>query len=251
MDTRLLFQIIQLIIILIVLVFLIRYIWGSFIDKDYQPVTWKHHARLKQIHPDLVRAERRYPDKVRFFTIWFQIERLKKERVPGSFAELGVYKGETGKIIHLCDPDRTLHLFDTFEGLPDKDLQKETGEAATYSPERFSDTQIHKVKKHIGDSRNVVFHRGYFPDTTTGLEEERYAFVSIDADLYHPIAAGLNYFYPRLSPGGVIIIHDYNYKWEGAMKAVDEFMKKIPESLIPVADMESSVMIIKAKGGVW
>lgn len=250
MDTHLLFQIIQLIIILIVLVFLIRYIWGSFFDKDYQPAAWKHSVRLKQIPQDLIRAEKRYPDKVRFFTIWFQIERLKKEQVPGSFAELGVYKGETAKIIHLCDPDRKLHLFDTFEGFPEKDLTQETGEAASYSPERFSDTQIHKVKKHIGDPRKVIFHRGYFPDTTQGLEEERYAFVSIDADLYNPISAGLNYFYPRLSPGGVILVHDYNHKWEGAMRAVDEFAKNVPESLIPIADMEGSVMIIKTKGEV-
>jgi len=67
------------------------------------------------------------------------------------------------------------------------------------------------------------------------------------ADLYNPIKEGLNYFYPRLAPGGCIIIHDYNYKWEGAMKAVDEFVKGIPESLVAIPDMQSSVMIIKRK----
>jgi O-methyltransferase len=247
MDGRLLFQIIQMVLILIILVFLIRYLWGTFFDTDYQPVEWKHKTKIKLIPPELLKIERQTSDKVRFFNFWFQIERLKKDDIPGAFAELGVYKGDTARIIHCMDPTRTLHLFDTFEGLPESDLKGETGEAATYSSERFSDTGINKVKSRIGNSGNVVFHPGYFPETTKGMEEEKYAFVSVDADLYKPISAGLHYFYPRLSPGGVIIIHDYNHKWEGAMRAVDEFVQKIPESLVPVADMESSVMIIKMK----
>lgn len=247
MDAHLLFQIIQLVIILIILVFLIRYLWGTFFDTDYQPVAWKHKIKTRSIPADLLKAERQTSDKVRFFNFWFQIERIKKEVIPGAFAELGVYKGDTARIIHCMDPARTLHLFDTFEGFPESDLERETGEAATYSAERFSDTGIKKVKSRIGNNNNVVFHQGYFPETTKGLEEEKFALVSIDADLYRPISAGLHYFYPCLSPGGVIIVHDYNYKWEGAMQAVDEFVQKIPESLVPLPDMESSVMIIKMK----
>lgn len=247
MDARLLFQIVQLIIILIILVFLIRYLWGTFFDTDYQPAAWKQGLKMRTLSPDVINAERQTSDKVRFFNFWFQTERIKKEGIPGAFAELGVYKGDTSRIIHAMDPSRTLHLFDTFEGFPESDLKGETGEAAGYSAERFSDTGISRVKKRIGNTDNVVFHPGYFPDTTKDLENERYALVSIDADLYRPISEGLRYFYPRLSPGGVIIVHDYNHKWEGAMRAVDEFLETIPESLIPVPDMESSVMIVKMK----
>ena len=191
--------------------------------------------------------ERKYPDKVRFFNIWFQIERLKKEKVAGCFAELGVYKGETARIIHLTAPSRILRLFDTFEGLPSKDLKEETGEAATYTSKNFADTSIQKIVSLFKNDMNVKIHPGYFPDTTAGLENETYAFVNIDADLYNPTKEGLNFFYPRLAPGGCIIIHDYNYKWEGAMKAVDEFVKGIPESLVAIPDMQSSVMIVKCK----
>ncbi|MBP6977777.1 MAG: class I SAM-dependent methyltransferase [Lentimicrobiaceae bacterium] len=247
MNAHLLFQILQLIIILIIFIFLIRYIWGSFFDTDYQPAAWKQAIQQKTVSPELRKIERQTPDKVRFFNFWFQIERIKRERIPGVFAELGVYRGETARIIHRMDPSRTLHLFDTFEGFPASDLKGETGEAATYSPERFSDTGLKKVKKRIDGNENIIFHPGYFPDTARGLEKLVFAFVSIDADLYQPIASGLAYFYPRLSPGGVIIVHDYNYKWEGAMRAVDEFMQKIPESLVHLPDMESSVMIVKMK----
>lgn len=247
MDGRLLFQILQLVIILIIFIFLIRHIWGSFFDTDYQPVAWKHSVKMKSVSRELQKIEKQTPDKVRFFNFWFQTERMQKENVPGAFAELGVYKGETARIIHWMAPSRTLHLFDTFEGFPASDLKGETGEAATYSPERFSDTRLEKVRNKIGGNENIVFHPGYFPDTATGLEEETFAFVSIDADLYQPIAAGLAFFYPRLSPGGVIIVHDYNHKWEGAVRAVDEFIQNIPESLVSVPDMESSVMIVKMK----
>jgi O-methyltransferase len=247
MDTRLLFQILQLVIILVIFIFLIRYFWGTFLDTDYQPAEWRHRVKNSQISRELAAAEKKYPDKVRFFNLWFQAERLKKEKIPGSFAELGVYKGDTARILRLLDPDRPLHLFDTFEGLPEKDLARETGEAAAYTSERFSDTGIRKVKERIGDTANVHFHPGYFPETTKGLDDELFALVSIDADLYNPTLSGLQFFYPRLPPGGVIIVHDYNYKWEGARRAVDEFAQNIPESLVPVADMESSVMIVRMK----
>lgn len=241
------FQIVQLVIILIILVFLIRYLWGIYFDTDYQPAAWKHAIKSRTLSTDIIRAEKQTSDKVRFFNFWFQVERIRKEGIPGAFAELGVYRGETARLIHLMDPARILHLFDTFEGFPASDLKGETGEAASYSTERFSDTGIKKVRKRIGNTDKVVFHPGHFPETVTGMEEINYALVSIDADLYKPITAGLDYFYPRLSPGGVIIVHDYNHKWEGAMRAVDEFVEKIPESLVPVPDMESSVMIVKMK----
>jgi O-methyltransferase len=218
-----------------------------FFGKSYYPVAWEEKVKGGFIPPLLVKLEKKYADKVRFFNFWFQIERLKKQQVTGSFAELGVYKGETTKVIHTIDPARRFYLFDTFEGFINKDLRNETGEAATYTSEHFSDTNVNKVKRYISGNQNIIFRQGYFPDSTAGLENETYALVSMDADLYNPTKKGLEYFYPRLSPGGVIIIHDYNYKWEGIQKAVDEFVEQIPESLVPVPDMESSVMIVKSR----
>ncbi len=240
-------EIIELILILIILVFLIRNLWSILYDKSYRPVTWIRQVKQGKVPKKLIKLERKYPDKIRFYNIWFQIERIKRDRVEGAFAELGVYKGEMARIIHLCDPSRTFHLFDTFSGFTSYDLTPETGEAATYSTRNFADTSIEKAKRIIGGNDNLVFHQGYFPETTSGLENEKYAFVNIDVDLYNPIKAGLEYFYPRLSPGGVIIVHDYNYKWEGAMKAVNEYVAQIKENIIPVADKQCSVMIMKNK----
>jgi O-methyltransferase len=73
-----------------------------------------------------------------------------------------------------------------------------------------------------------------------------FSLVNLDADLYLPTKAGLEFFYPRLSPGGIIIIHDYNYKWPGIKKAADDFAAGIPEPLVMVPDMDGSVMIVKS-----
>ena len=248
MDTKLIFQIFQLVLILIILIFLIRYFWSTYFDTDYYPAEWKGRIKAGLISSDLQKLERKYPDKVRFFNFWFQVERLKKDEVMGDFAELGVYKGKTAQILHSMDPGRTLHLFDTFEGFNENDLTREEGEAATYTTENFSDTNMSRVRLLLGENADIKFYPGYFPNSAKGTEDKHYALVNMDVDLYNPTFEGLKYFYPKLSPGGVIIIHDYTSKWEGLVKAVDEFAKSIPESVIPIPDMESSVMIVRNSG---
>jgi len=241
------FQIINYTLIILVLVLFIRYMWDVFFDRNYQPAGWQYAKKQGNISKLLQKLEKNYPDKVRFFNWWFQVERLKREQVPGAFAELGVYKGESARIIHHMDPGRRFHLFDTFEGFTVKDLAIEKGEAASYSTSNFADTSQQKVLRFIEGNQNIFLHPGYFPGSASRVFHEKFALVNIDADLFNPTKTGLEFFYPRLSPGGVILIHDYNYKWEGVLKAVDEFCRTIPETMVLIPDIESTVMIIKNK----
>lgn len=236
------FNIIQLGLLAVLLAYFLYYVFTMFFGKSYQPLAWKTELRKGNITNDLKKAENKYPDKTRFFNFWFQVERLKKEEVAGSFAELGVYKGDSAKIIHLMDPSREFHLFDTFEGFQQKDLDVESGKAATYSTHNFADTSIERVKQKL-KSDKFIFHKGYFPDTAENATNEKFALVNMDADLYNPTKAGLKFFYPRLSPGGAIIVHDYNPDWPGIMKAVDDFALTIPEPIVPLTDADSSVML--------
>jgi len=242
------FYLINFSIILIVLIFLIKYLWDMFFGETYEPPAWEQARKEGRLSKELLKASRNYPDKVRLYNFWLQIQRINKDKINGDFAELGVYKGESSQLLHHMAPDRKLHLFDTFEGFTLTDLQPETGVASTYSTRNFADTSINKVLKKInGNPEKINVHPGYFPESTAGLDYVAYAFVNLDADLYNPTKAGLEYFYPRLSPGGVIFIHDYNNKWEGLMKAVDEFALTIPEKLVLVPDLDSTVMITKNK----
>jgi O-methyltransferase len=145
------------------------------------------------------------------------------------------------------DPAKPFHLFDTFSGFPPGDLRGETGEAATYTPNNFADTNVNRVIEKIAGNGNIIIHQGYFPDTAAPVSNEIFSLVNLDADLYQPTSAALEFFYPRLAPGGIIFIHDYNNKWQGIIRAVDEFLARIPESLILVPDLDGTCMIVRNK----
>lgn len=166
----------------------------------------------------------------------------------GDLAELGVYRGELASKMNRLFPDRTLHLFDTFEGFDARDVAQEKNSGYSHAAQGdFADTSEELVKSILPYPQRSVFHRGYFPETARGLEDVRYALVSLDADLYEPTLEGLRYFYPRLSRGGVILLHDYhNARFSGVRAAVDDYEREAGRMLLlPVADLHGSVMIIR------
>jgi O-methyltransferase len=234
------------IILVLVLLFLgFKYLETFWSYKISKPYAWETAVTEKLVSKELIKIERTYRDKVRFYNLWFQVEQLKKNKIRGAFVELGVHQGETAKAIHHMDQERVFYLFDTFEGFTKTDLAHENQTDDRFSTEMFADTSIDKVQKYINGNNNLRFKVGFFPETTKGLENEMYALAHIDADLYAPTLAALKYFYPRLNNGGVIIVHDYNHNWDGIPKAINEFIGTIPESLIELSDWQGSVMIIK------
>jgi len=69
----------------------------------------------------------------------------------------------------------------------------------------------------------VRLKRGLFPDTAAGLESETFAVVHLDGDLYETTRAGLDFFWPRMVTGGVIVLDDYGlHDCPGVTRAVDE-----------------------------
>ena len=174
-----------------------------------------------------------------------QVERLRKSSIVGSFAELGVHTGVTARAIHYMDRKRQFYLFDTFQGFSSRDLTQESQTDDRFSTETFANTSVAHVKDFIKGNNNLIFRPGFFPDTAKGLENEKFALVNIDADLYAPTIEALKFFYPRLVVEGVIIVHDYNHDWNGIRKALNEFLPTIPESLIEIPDWQGSAMIIK------
>ena len=177
-------------------------------------------------------------DPVRFTVLAAAIQRLNDSRVPGCFAEVGVWRGDTSRILRACAPDRRLLLFDSFEGFPDADQDT-----------RFKDTSVDFVLDKVGRSPLVQAVQGYIPGTFGPFTNEQFALVVLDVDKYQPTKDGLEFFYPRLSPGGYIFFHDYNSPesdW-GVKRAVDEFMKDRPDSLIDIPDQWGSLALCKGR----
>jgi len=184
---------------------------------------------------------------IRSATLHRMADRLEQLKIPGDIAELGVYKGDLAWQLNALFPHRILHLFDTFEGFDARDIAEESHYGFSRAREGdFSDTSIPFVHGRLPYPGQALFHKGFFPETAAGLENCRYALVSLDADLYAPILAGLEYFYPRLSPGGMILLHDYNNRrFQGAARAAADYEKahgKLP--LVPLCDLHGTAVIL-------
>jgi O-methyltransferase len=183
-------------------------------------------------------------DFCRMMTIRLASERIMHRQVPGAIAELGVYKGEMAAVLNRLFPDRKLYLFDTFEGFSENDLadgqEKRHSSAETGE---FRDTNVELVLSRMQDRERVVVRKGYFPETAAGLEEN-FALVSLDVDLYKPTLAGLEYFYPRLSTGGCLFVHDYNNRrFQGVRSAVEEFVDRTHAPMVQLPDMAGTVVL--------
>ncbi|MDE1141890.1 MAG: macrocin O-methyltransferase [Paraburkholderia tropica] len=185
-------------------------------------------------------------DMARFYSLCLVSDLVAKQKVPGDFAELGVWQGNTAEVLAAFArrQQRTLYLLDTFEGFPDADLDSNEKHLSGI----FKDTSLEAVKNRVGEE-GTVFIKGYFPETAAQLPDDgQYAIVHIDCDLYVPMIAALEYFYPRMAPGGFILMHDYgSLAWDGAEKAVDEFFADKPEGVMPLPDLCSTVVMRKNK----
>lgn len=137
--------------------------------------------------------------------------------VPGDLAELGVYRGGTARVMARACPGRTLRLFDTFAGIPwdgyDEALDM-------HRPGDWA-ARLDEVRAYLSDCPNVVFHPGLFPHTAAG---DCFALVHLDADLYASTLAGLDWFWPRLSVGGAIVLDDWRWHFcPGVEKSVTDY----------------------------
>lgn len=191
-------------------------------------------------------------DVVRYATLQLLSQEIYEHNIEGAVAELGVYKGLFSSVINSYFPERKIYLFDTFEGFDSRDVQteKERGnEHKLINHKLFCDSNVKLVTSRMFHQDNVVVKKGWFPESAVGeCEDEKFCFVSLDADLYQPIYAGLCWFYPRLVNGGYIMVNDYSIKaFEGTKKAVQEFAKETGISYIPIPDRAGSAVIAKPR----
>jgi O-methyltransferase len=139
----------------------------------------------------------------------------------GEMAEIGVYKGGTARLISkvAAKTAKTVHIFDTFSGMPPTDITKDRVKEGD-----FSDTSLDRVKTYLADCSNVRFYQGRFPDTSAPIIDLPFCFVHIDVDIYESVMECCKFFHPRLVKGGILLFDDYGHlTCPGVKMAVDEF----------------------------
>ncbi len=184
-------------------------------------------------------------DLPRLYALILNTKQVLDEDIAGDMAELGVFRGNSAAIFahYARIYGKKVSLFDTFQGFDQRDLVGGDGSRAV----EFADTSLDDVRGLVGDEA-VRFVQGRFPESIPAdLYMSRFCLVHIDCDLYEPAKSGLEFFYPRLSPGGLLIVHDYaNPYWVGIKRAVDEFCGGIAEKPVIFGDKSGTAMIRKA-----
>src|SRR3989344_1442145 len=163
-------------------------------------------------------------------------------KIPGALAEVGVYKGGTARIIaSAAGGVKRLHLFDTFgDGLP----QPGGYDDSNWKKGSFKimESEFEAVKRALANVRDVHFHQGLFPvDTGAAVEGEHLSFVNLDVDIYQSTKDCLEFFYPRLNKGGIILSHDYHGSL-GVKKAFDEFFANKAEPVVTLSTSQCLVV---------
>ena len=170
---------------------------------------------------------------------------LRQAGIEGDFVECGVWRGGSMMAIakmclKLGDTSRQLHLFDTFEGMSeptDVDISIH-GEAADHllATQSMDDATsvwcfsgLDEVKSNMAMTNypavQVHFHVGKVEDTLPADAPPKIALLRLDTDWYESTRHEMEHLFPRLVDGGVLIVDDYGH-WEGARRAVDEYLDK-------------------------
>ncbi len=165
---------------------------------------------------------------------------LRTAKIEGEIAEVGVFRGASAKVICEAKGDRALHLFDTFEGLPQPGEQDTEFHKGQYA------RSIESVSEYLKGYSNVKLYKGIFPATSGPVRDRQFSFVHLDVDLYESTTAALEFFYPRMSPGGIIISHDY-VEFAGVRHAFDEFFANKIEPVIELTG--NQCLVVKAASG--
>jgi O-methyltransferase len=182
-----------------------------------------------------VRRERRWLLTANEAYIVYSLARAQSAQ-QGDLAEVGTYEGGSSRMICAAKGDRPLHLFDTFEGLPPAAAQ----DGHVHREHQYT-CSLESVRNYLSGHPNVSFYKGRFPESSGPVADKRFSFAHFDVDLYESTLACLEFFYPRMIPGGVMLSHDYSIL-SGVREAFAKFLKDKPEPLVELPTTQCMVV---------
>lgn len=181
----------------------------------------------------------------RMFALYKAVEYIAKNNIPGDFCECGVWRGGSSMMIAMAlkrfnCTDRKLYLFDTFEGMSapgEADFDDEGNSAASLLGKVEKKNKDNSIWCYadLQDVQTNMARTGYPTDKISYMQGkvedtlpvfslgQDLAMLRLDTDWYESTKTEMEYLFPKLKPGGVLIIDDYGF-WQGAKKAVDEYI---------------------------
>ena len=181
----------------------------------------------------------------RIYALAQAVRYLVRHSIPGDIVECGVWRGGSmmavaRALLQLKDAARHLYLFDTFEGMTaptEKDVHYSGAPAAELLTKEKKDvptslwcySAIDEVRQNLFrtgyNSDKVHFIKGRVEDTIPEQAPKLISLLRLDTDWYESTLHELVHLFPRLSPGGVLIIDDYGC-WRGARQATNEYLEQ-------------------------
>ena len=198
--------------------------------------------KLMKLYADgLKKTEGEWSDnfskKLRYYSLFQMVEYILKKNLQSDFVECGCWHGHStwalSKLIQDSGQKINFHVFDSFEG-GYSDLQEEdknlvrnlSEEEVKKQKEQFSSDEMF-VRNIVREFDFVKFYKGWIPKRFSEVENKKFQFVHIDVDLYQPTYDSLDFFFPRLVNGGIIVCESYNMsELPGANKAFDYLKDK-------------------------
>ncbi|HEY9559202.1 MAG TPA: TylF/MycF/NovP-related O-methyltransferase [Anseongella sp.] len=200
----------------------------------------------------------------RLFANHEAVRHITRQGIEGAIVECGVWRGgSTMAMLHTLldaqDTSRDIYLFDTFEGMsaPGREDKVWFGDHAAdmldssdkHDPRSvWCYASLEDVQQNVWSTgypgERIHFVKGKVENTIPGTIPDKIAILRLDTDWYESTLHELEHLYPRLQQGGVLLIDDYGH-WQGARKAVDEYIREKGLSLLLCRTDYSGRMAIK------
>ena len=145
----------------------------------------------------------------------------------GDIVEFGCYVCTTSLFLQreILGTDKTLHVYDSFQGLPEKSPQDSSPAGEQFKMGELVATKNQFIKNFQRAHLPLpIIHKAWFDELTTGDLPEKICFAFLDGDFYRSILTSLRLIWPRLQPRAVVIIDDYQTEaLPGVKRAIDEW----------------------------
>lgn len=178
------------------------------------------------------------------FLAYYELFKLV-EHTPGWLVECGIYRGFSffalGKFLEIfCMGDKTRKVlgFDNFKGFeglspqdgpPDPHVTRVQGGA---NPSAFRD-DFFKLLELCNEDAFAPWSKRFEVvegDVTRTIPEYcelnpglRISLLHLDIDVYRPVYVALEHLYPKVVPGGVVVLDEYaHHDWPGESQAIQD-----------------------------